>query len=119
MTRRAELFLQRWKAIRRKYSLAADITVEEEARKVLTTYPELDEFVMAMGSATFYEKDQTAHVDPDTLELVCNNGCHTPVDDEDPRIAETMKMIDALNDEFKVMGTPMRFTAKGEKITNW
>ena len=79
--------------------------VEKEARKILLSHSNYKEYIMAMGSCFFVEKDNTNH-----------DGMFGDVRNETKRFFE---MVNELDDVFKVMGDPMRFTSKGEKITDW
>lgn len=121
------------KAIDKHYedgSTLAINLIESEARKILTADPDLDKFVMAMGSCFFTYKDGGKYDmlrDGLTDEIVENLD---PEDDwfgraekgiiQDENFqAEFLEMVDELNDVFKVMGYPMKFTATGKIINDW
>jgi hypothetical protein len=76
--------------------------VESEARKILLDHPNLKEFIMAMGTAFFTDRQDKviAILDKSYLkafdEMICN-----------------------LDNICQVKGTPMRFTATSKTITNW
>lgn len=77
--------------------------VEHEARKILRKCTTLDEFIMCMGAAFFTDKQ--------------GNSLH---DHEIPKTAfELIVFIEDVDSELHISGNPMRFTADGEKITNW
>lgn len=77
--------------------------VEQEARKALRRCTTLDEFIMCMGSASFTDKK--------------GNNLY---DHELPKTAfELIVFIEEVDPELHLTGNPMRFTAEGEKITNW
>jgi hypothetical protein len=74
--------------------------IESEARKILTADPDLDEFIMAMGSCFFTHKEKGI-VYAEVFQ------------------ADFMEMVEDLNETYKVMGYPMRFTATGKIINDW
>jgi len=80
--------------------------VESEARKMLRGHSNLDEFIMAMGSAFFTVKGGDI-----ARDSIC------PYDRQYMKSFD--EMLDDLNEQFKICGFPMRFTAYGEKITDW
>lgn len=76
--------------------------VEKEARRILKSDPDLNEFVMAMGAAFFTDK----------------NGDNHQLQDIDA--AEELRDFILEWDEYlRITGVPMRFTADGDKITDW
>lgn len=93
--------------------------VERLARKALREKPELEEFIMAMGTAFFSYKEV-----PEPPK-----GCSDEVWDaysktkELPRTEEVCTELDEFimeNDStLKLTGEPMRFTANGPKVTEW
>ena len=97
-----------WRQIRfhydkdRKQALAE---VEKMARKILVEHPNLEEFVLAMGVATFTAKEKGAEHDISTCERAY------------------MKKLDRLLCEWDEMlcltGEGVRFTATGKRITHW
>ncbi len=74
--------------------------IEILARLYLTDNPKLKEFIMAMGTCFFTYKrgNETAH------DIEC---------------PEIEAILSEYNEVFKLTGEPMRFTAKGKKITDW
>jgi len=76
--------------------------VESEARKILLAHPNLKEFIMAMGSAFFTDRQ-------DRVVAISDKSYLKPFDE----------MICRLDEICRVKGTPMRFTATGKPITNW
>lgn len=84
------------------HSIALTV-IHNEARAILRKHPNLNEFIMGMGSAFFTTKDGN---------------------DLDLEDRKYFKSIEDLFIEFDTMGinvkgNPMRFTANGPKITNW
>jgi len=75
--------------------------IETEARLVMRRCPTIHEFIMAMGWATFKSTDGGA------------------IEDDDPRIASVIDFISEWDETLRLTGVPMRFTAKGEKVTDW
>jgi len=92
-----------------KASTLASLYVEQEARKILVEHPELNEFIMAMGSWYF-----TWKVGEDYMSHVILDGDVKFIDDSD--LAEFMAEWD---DILKITGEPMRFTAKGKLRKDW
>jgi hypothetical protein len=76
--------------------------IESEARKILSKHPNLNEFVMAMGSAFFLDKQNRVVQLSDKTYL-------KPFDE----------LVCRLNEICKVCASPMRCTATGKRITNW
>lgn len=93
------------KDIRKQYEQVCETAtqvVEEQARKILREHPNLDEFVMGMGSWFFTDKEG-------------NN-----LDETDRAYLKPFAEIFYEWDEYlKISGEPMRFTASGKKVTNW
>lgn len=76
--------------------------VERMARDILLTHPNVVEFVMAMGIYGFNDKHgHTVHLH----EFAYMRPLHD--------------FIREWDDVLKLSGTPMRFTATGNKITDW
>lgn len=100
-----------------RYAQAEDIALEivvHKARKILTTHPYLDEFVMCMGTWFFTRKLGTK----DDLNMLVRKGKND--------IAEFCQYMHPVRDfisewdnAFKLTGTPIRFTATGPVVTNW
>jgi hypothetical protein len=74
------------------------IEIEKMARNILLKNKKLSEFIMAMGTYTFTRKDR--------------NYLH---DFEDSGFDSFMDKYSDLN----LTGIPMRFTAKGDVVTDW
>lgn len=90
------------------FFMSYDIT-EDLARKILKDNPQLDEFIMCMGSFFFTDKKGN---DIDTFNSVVSKRLE--------------KSFQPLNDficdwdnTLKITSEPMRFTANGPKITDW
>lgn len=75
--------------------------IEQRARRILVQHPNLDEFVMCMGSWFFTRKNGE-----NTLEPL---GYMKPLAD----------IFDEWDNLLKLTGTPMRFTATGKTVTDW
>lgn len=75
--------------------------MEQIARDILKQHANLEEFVMAMGTWTFWKKDGS--------QLDENTGYLKPL----------VRFMDYWNDVFKFTGEPMRFTAEGPVIKDW
>jgi hypothetical protein len=112
--------------------------IESEARKILTADPDLDEFVMCMGSAFFtyksggkydlfaYTEEELNQMDEDEnpiLQFVYGNGTKNEncggIIHSDKFQKGFFDMIDDMNSQFNVMGYPMRFTANGPVKHKW
>lgn len=92
------------KDVDKHYRQARDIAmqlIEQRARRILVTHPNLDEFIMGMGSWFFTRKGGEIIVDP--------LGYMKPISD----------IIDEWDAYLKLTGEPMRFTAEGETVTDW
>lgn len=76
--------------------------VEEQARKILSEHPNLDEFVMAMGDCTF------STFANENLGL-----------EDRSYFASLRRFIWAWDDILGITGNPMRFTATGPVCHNW
>jgi len=74
------------------------VEIERMARNILLKNKKLSEFIMVMGTYTFTRKDR--------------NYLH---DFEDSVFDSFMDKYSDLN----LMGIPMRFTAKGDVVTDW
>ncbi len=94
--------------ISRLYSEASKlalILIESMARDILRKHPHLDEFVMGMGGCLFTTKDETraGGISPDERSYM------KPLND----------FLDDWDDLLRMTGSPMRFTAEGNKRTEW
>ncbi len=91
----------------RLYHMASHL-IESRARKILLAHPGLDEFIMSMGAWMFTRHGSMADISPVYREYI-------------PGYAKSFtRMMDEFDDmELKVTGEPMRFTARGPKVTDW
>jgi hypothetical protein len=107
--------------------------IKREARKILREDPNLDEFIMAMGSCFFTIK-QGGKYDMHTMndeewETWCESdeyvyeydgmigGERSPHDGAYE--VEFFEMTQDMNELFKVYGYPVRFTANGKEVHDW
>lgn len=88
--------------------------IESEARKILASNPELDEFVMAMGGRFFTCKNGLDSIFRNYDNIVRNYNF-----EGQEYFPEFFKMVDDLNERFNVCGHPMRFTASGQIVKDW
>jgi hypothetical protein len=88
---------------REKATEAALQEIERLARRMLKKYKYMDEFLMAMGGYFVTRK-------PDKEILY---------DLQNKEWKELESFIDEYDDELKLTGDAMRFTAEGPKITDW
>ena len=79
--------------------------VEQEARAILKSCPKYKEFIMGMGSACF--SDGWSNFSP------------VYSDKMPKRAVELICFISEIDEYLRLSGNPMRFTADGEKITDW
>lgn len=101
---------------RKSSNLASDI-VEKMARKILIEQPELDEFIMCMGDYFFTYKNSDAHLMPITQKM--NKNFKYDYVDTEPFLKHLNDLLGKWDNVLKITGDSMRFTAEGEKITNW
>lgn len=85
----------------------AQLLIERRARKVLQEHAHLDEFLMGMGAAFFTVKGKP-HV-----SLVVGRP------PEFNYLVPVWEVIDRLNAQLSITGSPMRFTAYGDVVTDW
>jgi hypothetical protein len=108
------------KEILKHYMLSANMAakfVEIEARKILKTHPNLDEFVMGMGGWFFTRKIGTIgrhrmKVIPEESNTIYDN----------PKYIEHSPLANFLGEwdsDLHITGYPMRFTATGPIRTDW
>lgn len=100
------------KEIQIHYNRACEIALlemEKLAREILRKNKTLKEFVNAMGSCFFttYEGDTIDLWEYGTSRLT------------KPSFKKLADLIMEWDDYLKLTGEPMRFTATGEKITDW
>ena len=77
--------------------------IEKTARNILLKHTNLEWFVMAMGTAFFVDKQGNTYNTYNSKEYM------NPVWD----------ILDEFDRILFLSGNPMKFTATGEKITNW
>jgi len=88
--------------------------VERLARKTMRDNPEIEEFCMAMGSATFHLSKE--HMESPEYE----GDSFGHLDDDDPRAKEFYDFLEEWNDMFHINGFPMRIKgANGKLVTDW
>lgn len=75
--------------------------LEARARRILRENSDLVEFVMSMGCWAFYDQEGLIPFD------------------SDPRFEPVMSFISRWDDQLKLTGDPMRFTADGPVVTKW
>ena len=104
--------------------------IKKEARRILREDPNLDEFIMAMGSCFFTIKEGGAY-DPDTMtdeeweewmdsdEYVYSYKGIIDNDPKHPFQKEFFDMVDDFNEQFSVCGYPVRFKAETKEVHNW
>jgi hypothetical protein len=102
--------------------------IKKEARKILESDPNLDEFVMAMGGCFFTIKeggkyDSLSYTDEE-WELWCETDeyvrtYYNIISDDDNFQKEFFSMVEDLNEKFKVCGYPVRFKANTEEVHEW
>lgn len=100
-----------------KASETASKVVEKMARKILIEHPELDEFVMAMGSYFFTYKNRSGNLSPMTQKM--NKSWNYYYEDSEPFLKPLNDLISKWDKVLKITGDSMRFTANGEKRADW
>lgn len=115
--------------IQAHYGKAVDVALQEIerlARVVLQKSPCFTEFIMCMGTAWFcLDKDLECEEIWDLGFKAANYRNHSVYDcaremkHPPAELLRLVKLFDEWNEYLKLTGTPMRFTATGEKITNW
>jgi len=102
--------------------------VKDEARKILIADPDLEEFVMAMGSCFFtakkdgkynalsYTDEEFDELSDAGFEFACSYGL---IDDNLDMYKSFFDMVDELNSDFNVCGYPVRFKADTKEVHNW
>ena len=90
-------------------AIEAEQIVECLARKVLKRCPYLKEFMMGMGCCEFIAT-RTDHQD---------RPVYYDQDNYNQHMTEFFEFIARWGEQFKITGSPMRFTKDGPKITNW
>jgi hypothetical protein len=99
-----------------KAEKTASEVVEKMARQILREHPELNEFVMAMGTYFFTYKEG-GNLDPISSKM--NSSYNYVYYDTEPFLKPLNDFIGEWDSRLKITGDAMRFTAKSEKITDW
>ena len=94
----------------------ASEVVEKMARQILREHPELNEFVMAMGTYFFTYKEG-GNLDPISSKM--NSSYNYVYYDTEPFLKPLNDLIGEWDSRLKITGDAMRFTADGIKITDW
>lgn len=89
--------------------------VEQKARKILAQHPNLDEFIMGMGGWFF----TTKRGDRIAIDYSINTHTNTCKYEGFKYLLPLEKFLMKYDEYLKLTGNPMRFTAKGKKITDW
>lgn len=101
--------------------------IKDEARKILKSDDGLYEFVMAMGSCFFTLKDGGKYDDSNMTDEEWDEWTESDdyvnfhygiLDDKDYQ-NEFFTMVDDLDNDFKVCGYPVRFTATSQEVYDW
>lgn len=102
--------------------------IKREARKILRGDPNLEEFVMGMGSCNFTIKSDgkyspTNYTDEE-WEVWCESDeyvrtYYNNIASDDNFQTEFFNLINDLDLKFKVCGYPVRFTAEGLEEYDW
>ena len=119
------------KKINDLFDQASNLAIEgikNEAREILKDDPNLDEFIMAMGSCFFTLKeggkyDIMSYTD-DEWDEWCESdeyvsSYYNNIGDDCNFQTEFFEMVDDLNEKFNVMGYPVRFTATSKEVHDW
>jgi len=107
------------KMVRRHYTAAnrcASREVARLARKALRDHAELNEFIMAMGAWFFTLKE--GEMDKVGLAVTPGNDIIQDCED-DPRFKDIDAFVSKWDEELKITGEPMRFTATGPVCREW
>jgi hypothetical protein len=115
MSRSTQAIKQQYQAAVFAASRAALILVEAQARAILRRHPALDEFVMGMGMWFFTYKVGARDRCGIRLTADMNRCLHEPR----AYMRPLLDILDELNDDLKLTGEPMRFTAEGPVIHDW
>ena len=116
--------------INKLWNTASDLAIElikKDARYILKSDSNLNEFVMGMGCCFFTYKDKSKYdlssYTDEQIDMMDNEG-HDWYGAQDNILhkgfqPEFMEMVDELDKKFKVCGYPVRFTADSPEIYNW
>ncbi len=99
-----------------KAEKTASEVVEKMARQILREHPELNEFVMAMGTYFFTYKEG-GNLDPISSKM--NSSYNYVYYDTEPFLKPLNDFIGEWDSRLKITGDAMRFTADGIKVTDW
>lgn len=91
--------------------------VEQIARRILQTHPNLNEFVMCMGTYFFTDKKTNDVIS--TYQEQMNSNYNYYQEDTYGYFASLNRFIEKYDKTLKITGNPMRFTATGKTIKNW
>ncbi|GEM_PF-2325358 len=101
------------------HKLACEI-VEKMARQILSEQKQLGEFVMAMGTYFFtYKSKKRKGETLDPYVTLMNSSFNYYLTETEPFFKPLSDFISEWDPVLKITGEPMRFTAKGEKVTDW
>lgn len=121
------------KTIDKLFDRASDLAIElikNEAKEILKDDPDLDEFIMAMGSCFFTikeggkydlltfanDKEWEEWCESDDYVSVYNGIIDNAVTDFQKEFFEN---VDDLDEKFNIMGYPVRFTATSKEVYDW
>ena len=94
----------------------ASMEVERLARDILKKNKSLHEFIMGMG-VYYFKNNKGEIVDVEKSDYSVNGGYSYSV--AKPSFRLLYDFIGEWNEILKITGESMRFTATGEKITDW
>jgi hypothetical protein len=95
----------------------AERYVETLAREVLTKMPELDEFIMAMGTYFFTYKEGGENFDP--IEQYMGKDYRYYTRDANEVVKPLNEFISEWDNRLHLTGHAMRFTVDGPVKTEW
>jgi hypothetical protein len=121
------------KTIQKKFDEAGDLAIETikyEAREILKADPDLDEFIMAMGSCFFTIKEGGKYDSMQYTDEEYEEWCETDdyvnvysnhiIDNAQTDFQkEFFENVDYLHELFNVMGHPVRFKAWSKEVYDW
>lgn len=102
--------------------------IKREARKILRNDPNVEEFVMAMGSCFFTINDKgkysSSSYTDEEWEVWCDSDEYVRtyydiISDGDNFQTDFFTMVNDLDAKFTVCGYPVRFAAEGEERYDW
>jgi hypothetical protein len=109
-TKKANIIIENCLSIANDMAL---LEVELQARKILSQHKNLDEFVMGMGG-WFFTRNDKEHT------IVHNDSNGISPSERTPKYTRRLQtFIDKWDNDLKITGNPMRFTANGKTITDW